>query len=138
MANGYTITSFDLDLSNLPTARTVRNFIVNGDQGAEFSLEVKNSAEQHYNFNTRVFQTGVSRLKTFLSDASYRGSIVFPANTGDDQYDIFLFAGLGTKHADYVEVRFEDGSIDINSSQGSNSLLLQTTLHLHQHIQETL
>ena len=129
MANGYTITSFDLDLSNLPTARTVRNFIVNGDQGAEFSLEVKNSAGQHYNFNTRVFQTGVSRLKTFLSDASYRGSIVFPANTGDDQYDIFLFAGLGTKHADYVEVRFEDNSVDINSSEGSNSLLLQKVIH---------
>ena len=52
MANGYTITSFDLDLSNLPTARTVRNFIVNGDQGAVFSLEVKNSAGQFYNFTT--------------------------------------------------------------------------------------
>ena len=129
MANGYTITSFDLDLSNLPTARTVRNFVVNGNQYAQFSLEVKNSAGQHYNFNTRVFQAGVSRLKTFLSDASYRGSIVFPANASDDQYDIFLFADLGTKHADYVEARFQDNSIDINSSQGSNSLLLQKVIH---------
>ena len=129
MANGYTITSFDLDLSNLPTARTVRNFIVNGDQGAVFSLEVKNSAGQFYNFTTRLFQTAASRLNTSVSDAGRRGSIVFPANTSDDQYDIFLFAGLGTKHADYVEARFQDGSIDINSSQGSNSLLLQKVIH---------
>jgi len=49
--------------------------------------------------------------------------------TGSDQYDVFLFAENGTKHDDYNEVRFSDGSIDINSSTGSNSLLLKKVIY---------
>ena len=49
--------------------------------------------------------------------------------TGSDQYDILLFAESGTKHADYNEVRFADGSIDINSSTGSDSLLLKKVIY---------
>ena len=51
---------------------------------------------------------------------------MFPSITDNDQYDIYLFAGsaFDTIHADYKEVRFGDGSLDINSSKGSNSSLL--------------
>ena len=49
--------------------------------------------------------------------------------TGSDQYDVFLFAELGTRHAQYNEFRFADNSIDINSSTGSNSLLLQKVIY---------
>jgi len=49
--------------------------------------------------------------------------------TGSNQYDIFLFSEQGTKHADYNEVRLADGSLDINSSTGSNSNLLQKVIY---------
>jgi len=49
--------------------------------------------------------------------------------TGSDQYDVFLFAELGTRHAQYNEFRFADNSIDINSSTGSNSLLLRKVIY---------
>ena len=45
--------------------------------------------------------------------------------TGDDQYDFYLQAKPGTKHVDYFEARFADNTIDLNSSIGSNSLMLQ-------------
>ena len=49
--------------------------------------------------------------------------------SGDDQYDIYLHAKAGTQHAPYSEVRFGDGTIDINSSTGSNSLLMQKVVY---------
>jgi len=49
--------------------------------------------------------------------------------TGSDQYDVFLFAELGTRHAQYNEFRFADNSIDINFSTGSNSLLLRKVIY---------
>jgi len=49
--------------------------------------------------------------------------------TGSDQYDVFVFAENGTKHANYNEVRFDDNSIDINSSTGSDSLLLRKVIY---------
>ena len=47
----------------------------------------------------------------------------------EDQYDIYLFAGQETRHAQYSEARFGDGSLDINSSKGSNSLLMQKVIY---------
>ena len=49
--------------------------------------------------------------------------------TGSDQYDVFLFAEEGTKHANYSEARFADNSIDINSSIGSDSLMLRKVIY---------
>jgi len=49
--------------------------------------------------------------------------------TGSDQYDVFLFAEPGTTHEKYNEVRFNDNSLDINSSTGSNSLLLRKVIY---------
>ncbi len=49
--------------------------------------------------------------------------------TGSDQYDVFLFAENGTKHANYNEVKFDDGTIDINSSTGSDSLLIRKVIY---------
>mgnify|MGYP001055956902 CR=1 FL=1 len=49
--------------------------------------------------------------------------------TGSDQYDVFLFAENGTSHADYNEFRFADNTIDINSSTGSDSLLIRKVIY---------
>jgi len=64
-----------------------------------------------------------------LSSAATISDGVTLTFTGSDQYDIFLFAENGTKHANYNEVRFEDNAIDINSSTGSDSLLLRKVIY---------
>jgi len=53
--------------------------------------------------------------------------------TGDNQYDFYLFAESGTSHVPYNEVRFDDDSVDINSSAGSSSLLLQKVIYQYTH-----
>jgi len=125
------IHGLNLDLSNIPASGERRNFIITADKGSEFSLTVKdNTTGYYYNFVTNVFQATVSRLEVKTSNKSYSGSITFPAVTGgDDQYDIFFYAKPGTKHVGYNEVRFADGSIDINSTTGSNSLLIQKVIY---------
>jgi len=134
------ITSFNLDLSDLTSNGETRSFSVIGVNGGEFTLEVRdNTTEYYYNFFTNSFQAAKASLQETISGGSFRGSISFPAVTGsDDQYDIYLYAKHGTKHADYREVRFGDGSLDINSSTGSNSLLLQKVIYQYSAITLTL
>ena len=143
-SRGFTIRSFDLDLSDLPAISERRHFTISGDKGAEFKLEIKdNTTGYYYNFVTNVFQASASSLEEKISSSSYGGSITFPAVTGgDDQYDIFLYAvpspDGGTRHTAYSEVRFGDGSLDINSSTGSNSLMMQKVIYQYAALTLTL
>ena len=123
------IRSFDLDLSSLPASQTVRNFTITGDNEASFTLEIKNEDNYYYNFTTRLFQVAQTRLEGAIPIGEYTGSITFPAVTDDDQYDIYFFATPGTKHIEHAEIRFADNSVDINSSTGSNSLLIQKVIY---------
>ena len=126
------IKSLNIDLSNMRAASNTRNFAVIGDKGAIFSLEVKNEDGYYYDFTNRVFTSTKKRLKNkIIKSESFNGSIVFPAITDNDQYDIYLFAESmhDTFHTEYVESRFGDGTLDINSSQGSNSNLLQKVIY---------
>ena len=194
-----TIKSFDLDFSDIKAAGEKREFSILGDDGAEFNLEIKNSAGSYYNFTTNTFTSTKVSLDGIIENGGYRGSIKFPniittdtvngavsagvkvvmdtavastmavgdkvtgntylntnhvtvaaldpdgdnANefslseavaldddlslsfTGDDQYDFSITANPGTKHVDYEEVRFGDNTIDLNSSIGSNSLVMK-------------
>jgi len=134
------INSFNLDLSDLTATSERRHFNILGDKGAEFKLEIKdNTTGYYYNFVTNVFQAASSSLEEQLSSQPYNGSITFPAITGgDDQYDISLYAKPGTKHVTYNEVRFGDGSLDINSSTGSNSLMMTKVIYQYAALTLTL
>ena len=126
------IKRFNIDLSNMRAANNTRNFSVIGDKGAIFSLEVKNEDGYYYDFTNKIFTSTKKRLKNrIIKSESFNGSIVFPAVTDNDQYDIYLFAEAAhnTFHIDYIESRFQDGSLDINSSRGSNSNLLQKVIY---------
>jgi hypothetical protein len=123
------ITSFDLDLSDLPASSSVRSFTFIGDSGAEFILEIKNEDNHYYNFVTSSFQAAKANLENAIGGGNYKGAITFPTVTDDDQYDISVYAKPGTKHSPYNEVRFGDGSLDINSSTGSNSLMMQKVVY---------
>ena len=133
------IKSFNLDLSDLPAASGTRDFTIVGTNGAVFSLEIKNEDNYYYNFTTNAFQAAKTRLDNKVIDSGiYKDSIVFPTVTDDDQYDIYLFAETGTQHAEYNEVRFADGSIDINSSTGSSSLLMQKVIYQYTDVTLTI
>jgi len=134
------IKAFNLDLSDLPATSERRGFIIYGDKGAEFKLEIKdNTTGYYYNFTTNIFQVSPSSLEEQMSSNSYNGHITFPAITGsDDQYDVYLYAKPGTVHSAYNEVRFGDGSLDINSSTGSNSLVMQKVIYQYAALTLTL
>ena len=134
------LTNLDLDLSDLPATSERRRFNIPGDKGAEFKLEIKdNTTGYYYNFLTNVFQADASSLEEEISSNSYGGSITFPAVTGgDDQYDISLYAKPGTEHVTYREARFGDGSLDVNNSIGSNSLLMQKVIYQYAALTLTL
>jgi len=135
------IKNFKLDLSSMAAAGATRQFSIVGDDGAIFSLEVKNEDGYYYNFSTNTFAAAHKRLKNKRIDNSvYNGSITFPAVGDPDQYDIYLYAESthDTVHAEYSEVRFGDGSIDINSSTGSSSNLLKKVIYQYDDVVATL
>ena len=135
------IKNLNIDLSSMAAASTTRSFQVIGDNGAIFSLEVTNEDGHYYNFTTNTFAAAHKRLKNRrVNNGVYDGSITFPKITDDDHYNIFLFAESmhGTIHAEYSEVRFGDGSIDINSSTGSNSNLLKKIIYQYTDVTVTL
>ena len=132
------ITGINIDLSDLPAASTTRPFSVTGSDGAEFILEIKNEDDHYYNFSTKAFQSATSSLEKTITRGAYRGVITFPAITDDDDYNIYLYAKPGSVHSPYNEVRFKDGSIDINSSSGSNSLMLQKVIYQYTDLTLTL
>ena len=125
------IKSFNLDLSDIPAAGESRAFSITGDQGAELKLDIRdNTTGYYYNFVTNLFQAAKASLETTLSESRFESIVNFPAVTGgDDQYDVYLYALPGTKHVDYAEVRFPDGTLDLNGSTGSNSLMMQKVIY---------
>jgi len=123
------IGGISLDFSDIKSSGETRRFVISGDIGAEFTLEIKNEDSYYYNFFTKSFQIEKATLEKSITSGGYEDFVTFPAVTDDDQYDIYLFAKIGTKHTAYQEMRFADNSIDINSSVGSNSLLLQKVIY---------
>ena len=131
------IRSFDLDLSDLTYASETKYFTISGDNGAQFILEIK-SGSNFYNFTTNTFQAAASRLEKTIANGNYKGSITFPTVATDGQYDIYLYAVPGTIHAAYYESRFGDGSLDVNGSSGSNSLMMQKVIYQYATIDLTI
>ena len=126
-----TIKSFNLDTSNVKQTGERRALTISGDKGAVFSLEVR-SGDNYYNFETNLFQATTTRLSNVsISGNSYKTNITFPIVGAGAQYDIYLFSETyeDTVHAEYNEVRFSDGNVDINSSTGSNSNLVQKVIY---------
>jgi len=128
-AGAKIIKSFDLDLSNIRAGGGTRRFTISGTKNAMFSLEIKNGTT-YYNFQTKLFQATRTRLNNIVIETGlYVNDITFPSVAAGAQYDIHLFAEQDTDHADYEEVRLDDNSVDINSSTGSRSKILQKVIY---------
>tara|TARA_R110002020_G_scaffold11529_1_gene43249 strand:- start:532 stop:2532 length:2001 start_codon:yes stop_codon:yes gene_type:complete len=124
------LTNLSIDTSNLKSIGEGRELIISGERDASFRLEITNEDNKYYNFQTRQFQTNSTVFKGTLTHSGTASLLVkFPKVSDADRYDIFFFAEKNTKHGSYREVRFPDGTIDINSSSGSNSLLLKKIIY---------
>lgn len=123
------ISSFNIDFSDLPAATSTRPFEISGTNGAQFILEIQNEDGHYYSFETRTFSAAKCSLKKTITNSIYKDSIKFPTITDNDHYDISIQALGQTKHAQYFESRLRDGSIDINGSTGSNSLLMNKIIY---------
>ena len=64
MANEKIIKSFNLDTSDIKAAGEKRKLEIAGDNGAVFSLEIKNG-NNYYNFQTNLFQATETKLKKY-------------------------------------------------------------------------
>ena len=127
-----TITNFVLDTNDIQQAGERRKLSVFGNKGATFSLEIRNEDDKYYNFKTNLFQTAKAQLNNAVIGSNrYTVNVTFPKVTDADKYDIYLIAEIldDTKHAEYKEVRFGDNTVDINSSTGSNSSLIQKVIY---------
>tara|TARA_R110001592_G_scaffold3185_4_gene17931 strand:- start:2623 stop:4275 length:1653 start_codon:yes stop_codon:yes gene_type:complete len=136
------IKEFNFSLDYISNLGETRNFAINGDDGAIFSLVIQRtvgSTVTYYDFSSNTFGSTYKRLKNRKCvNGIFNGIVVFPAgglSSGNNPniYNIYLYAehALGTTHVPYVEARFADDSLDINSSIGSNSSLLEKVLYQH-------
>jgi len=127
------IREFNMNLEDMAASGGSRSFTITGDTGAIFSLEIKNEDDYYYNFKTNTFSATKAKLKQQVigGNGEYTGSVTFPSITDNDHYDIYLWAesAYDTEHAPVSEVRFGDGSLDINSTLGSNSNLVQKIIY---------
>jgi len=120
------IKEFILNTKDVAIAGETRAFSIIADAGAVFSLEVKSSTGNFYNFFNNTFQSNKVGLENkVVTSGIFTGNIVFPKESAAREYDISLFAGEDTEHLPFEEVRFADGSLDVNSSIGSNSKLVK-------------
>ncbi len=96
------IQGFNINESNLPALSSTRTFRVDGELGAEFMLQVFNTASgssdpvDFYDFLTGSFSptfTSTSNLNVKMSGDTYNGSITFPADASGNTYTILLLVG---------------------------------------------
>ncbi len=134
------IRNFNINLNYISNNGETRQFVVEGSKNSIFSLVVEKltgTTVTYYNFSTQTFTSTFKRLKNKkLISSSYVGSVVFPAGglssgNSPNTYTFKLYAesAWGTKHVNVIEKRFPDNTIDLNSSTGSNSNLLQKVLY---------
>ena len=117
------ISGFNIDTSNLPAAALPRQYTVNGEDTAEFILQVF-ADRGFYDFKLKTFQgtyTSTSSLKVKMSGSSYNGSISFPTNGSGDTYTILLIAPLDKE----TELTFGAGK---NSYSTTITQVADTTL----------
>jgi len=89
------IKGFRVDKSTVSSVGETITYTVVGDDNAVFSLRVRNSSGNFYNFKTGVFsstQTTKSRLANQVVSKIYSGVVVIPAASSGDTYTFMLFA----------------------------------------------
>ena len=95
------ITNFQIDTTNLTEVVTNRSFVITGDEGAEFMLQVYDAAspEKYYDFANETFSNGfdsTKNLKIKMEEETYVDNVTFPASTNDRVFVFLLLADPNT------------------------------------------
>ena len=141
MTNKKLIKSFKLDTNSIAQNGENRSFTVIGDRNAVFSLLIVNEDGHYYNFDTKKFAAASSKLSNIvLTTGSYTDYIQFPKIGDADHYDVYLTAELehDTKHVPFSVAKYADGTIDFNSSIGSDSAILIKKIYQYTDLTLTL
>ena len=130
------IKEFSIDTSNIPYNGGLRNFIINGDDEAAFTMQAKDDSGNYYNFITNTWSTTVSRSnRKKIGPGSYRGFINFTqeALRSSITYTVELFAEStdcsNTKIKLGSEVRNVDGSLNKNLSGALNEHFIEKEIN---------
>ena len=129
------ITSFEFDTKDLLNEGETRDFRVKADKGAVFSLEIYDNTGKYYNFYTNIWSTTKAMLSKKSINGVYSGTINFNAlpDSSLKTYTVNLYAetvyNIKTFHNDYIEIRNDDNSININKSTGSSSNVLTKIIY---------
>ena len=91
------INSLSINKSSLPSSATKLSYNITGEQGAVFSLQIKDSSSPNkfYNFETNTFTTTFTSENTLSNVTltnSYRGNVTIPAASSGNTYKFLLFA----------------------------------------------
>lgn len=94
------INSFKISTAEMPSIQTAKQFIVNGEVGAQFQIiALESGTLKYYDFENQVFEAGHNDLNNnlivTLFSTTYTGNITFPSGGGN--YVIKLMAINGTK-----------------------------------------
>tara|TARA_R110000782_G_scaffold45892_4_gene101735 strand:+ start:2060 stop:3919 length:1860 start_codon:yes stop_codon:yes gene_type:complete len=136
--NGYakkTITSVNLDYSDIAPTGGLKTITILGDAGMVFSIEVyEGNRANYYNFKTRTWGASSHKLTNVSPNANnYTVNVIFPAQSSLKTMTINVYAetveNIKTQHTPVIEERFEDGSLNFNASSGSDSNIITKTLY---------
>ena len=73
------IRNFQIDTSDIKASGETRQFVIAGDKGAIFSLEIK-SGNNYYNFQTNLFQTTETKLSNITMIFFYMLKLIITLN----------------------------------------------------------
>ena len=92
------IKSIALDKINVKSSGDIVNYIISGDKDAVFSLQIRDTSSptKFYNFETNVFETGITSEHTLTNVSipinSYQRSVNIPAASAGNEYRFLVFA----------------------------------------------
>ena len=92
------IKSIALDKINVKSSGDIVNYIISGDKDAVFSLQIRDTSSptKFYNFETNVFETGITSEHTLSNVSipinSYQRSVNIPAASAGNEYRFLVFA----------------------------------------------
>tara|TARA_R100001510_G_scaffold238_1_gene160 strand:- start:92 stop:1414 length:1323 start_codon:yes stop_codon:yes gene_type:complete len=113
------IKSIALDKVNVKSSGDIVNYIISGDKDAVFSLQIRDASSptKFYNFETNVFETGITSEHTLSNVSipinSYQRSVNIPAASAGNEYRFLVFA---------------QPHFDTKTSSSSNEILLTSDL----------
>ena len=129
------ITNIDIDTKDIDNLGETKSFSIRSEKGAIVTIFVQDNSGNFYNFTSKTFTSTKDALnKIEITSGNYLFDVVFPA-VGDSlkTYTFNIIAetagNIKTVHAEYIEVRNADNSINVNQSTGSRNNLVQKIIN---------